>query len=66
LLEVNNEMFIEVNPIPVKSAMAYYGFCTNEMRLPLTVIEPQHELVLHNALAKIKKGGKHETNNRRG
>ncbi len=36
-------LFCEVNPIPVKAAMAAMGFCKNYVRLPLTPMEPEHE-----------------------
>jgi 4-hydroxy-tetrahydrodipicolinate synthase len=36
-------LFCEVNPIPVKAAMAALGFCDNYLRLPLTPMEPEHE-----------------------
>lgn len=32
-------LFCEVNPIPVKAAMAAMGFCENYLRLPLTAME---------------------------
>lgn len=35
-------LFCEVNPIPVKAAMAKMGFCENTLRLPLTPMEEQH------------------------
>lgn len=33
--ELFSKLFIEVNPIPIKSAMDYLGLCRAEMRLPL-------------------------------
>ena len=33
-------LFSEVNPIPVKAAMAEMGFCKDYLRLPLTTMEP--------------------------
>ncbi len=42
-LPLINALFCEVNPIPVKAAMAAMGFCENELRLPLTAMEPEHE-----------------------
>ena len=39
-------LFSEVNPIPVKVAMAEMGFCRNILRLPLTQMEPKHAEVL--------------------
>ena len=43
LLPFINALFCEVNPIPVKAAMAAMGFCENSVRLPLTVMEAEHE-----------------------
>ncbi len=45
-LPLINALFSEVNPIPVKAAMAAMGFCENYVRLPLTTMEPEHEAVL--------------------
>lgn len=36
-------LFSEVNPIPVKSAMAKMGFCKNYLRLPLVPMDKQKE-----------------------
>lgn len=46
LLPLVNALFSEVNPIPVKAAMAAMGLCENILRLPLTRMEPEHEAVL--------------------
>lgn len=37
-----DQLFIEVNPIPVKKAMELLGYCKNYIRLPLTEMEEQH------------------------
>ncbi len=42
LLPLINALFSEVNPIPVKAAMAAMGFCENYVRLPLTPMEDVH------------------------
>lgn len=42
-LPLINSLFCEVNPIPAKAAMAAMGFGENYLRLPLTVMEPEHE-----------------------
>ncbi len=42
-LALTNALFSEVNPIPVKAAMAAMGFCENYLRLPLTPMEEAHE-----------------------
>lgn len=52
LLPLVNALFSEVNPIPVKAAVAAMGYCENYLRLPLTPIEKEHEDVL---LALMKK-----------
>ena len=46
LLPLINALFSEVNPIPVKAAMAAMGWCENYVRLPLTPIEDAHWQVL--------------------
>lgn len=46
LLPLINALFCEVNPIPVKAAVAAMGYCENYLRLPLTPIEPEHEAKL--------------------
>ena len=38
-LELINALFCDVNPIPVKAAMAKLGYCDEEMRLPLCPME---------------------------
>ena len=39
LLPLTNALFSEVNPIPVKAAMAKMGYCENYLRLPLTTMD---------------------------
>ena len=36
-------LFSEVNPIPVKAAMAAMGFCENTLRLPLTPMDEEKQ-----------------------
>lgn len=38
-LKLINALFCEVNPVPVKTAMAALGLCSEEMRLPLCEME---------------------------
>lgn len=38
-LRLINAMFMQVNPIPVKTAMAKMGYCDNEFRMPLCPME---------------------------
>lgn len=41
LLPLINALFSQVNPIPVKAAMAAMGWCENYLRLPLTPMEEE-------------------------
>lgn len=54
LLPLINALFSEVNPIPVKAAMAKMGFCEDYLRLPLTPMEDGNREVL---FALMKKAG---------
>ena len=40
-LPLTNGLFMQVNPIPVKTAMAKMGFCTTEMRMPLCEMDEE-------------------------
>lgn len=53
LLPLIQALFAEVNPIPVKAAMADLGWCSDEIRLPLTVIEPEHREALRERMAEL-------------
>lgn len=46
LLPLINALFSDVNPIPVKAAMAHMGFCDNYLRLPLVELAKDKEEVL--------------------
>src|SRR5450631_111852 len=35
MLKINNAMFVESNPVPVKTALGLMGKCSDEVRLPL-------------------------------
>ncbi|MCB5250470.1 MAG: 4-hydroxy-tetrahydrodipicolinate synthase [Candidatus Cloacimonadales bacterium] len=50
LLELNQNMFIETNPIPVKNALSMMGLISNELRLPLCDLEPQNFIKLEKCL----------------
>ncbi len=50
LLDLIDALFIEVNPIPVKTAMALLGYCIPEIRLPLCEMEEKNLAVLRAAL----------------
>jgi len=46
MFDLIKALFCEVNPIPVKAAMAAMGYCEDYVRLPLTVMEDAHKQVL--------------------
>ncbi len=50
LLPLMKAVFAESNPIPVKAAMAELGFCSPELRLPLTPAKPETLEKLRNAM----------------
>ncbi len=52
LLPLINALFCEVNPIPVKSAMAMMGYCDEFVRSPLTVMEDTHRAMLIDEMKK--------------
>ena len=51
LIPLINALFCEVNPIPVKAAMAAMGYCEDYLRLPLTKMEEGHKAVLLKLMA---------------
>ena len=51
LIPLINALFCEVNPIPVKAAMAAMGFCEDYLRLPLTCMEEGHKANLLKLMA---------------
>ncbi len=53
-LKLINALFCEVNPVPVKTAMAEMGFCDIDMRLPLCEMEDANKARL---LAAMKEQG---------
>ena len=52
-LKFINSLFCEVNPVPVKTAMAALGYCTEEMRLPLCEMEDANREKLMNAMREL-------------
>ena len=52
-LKLTNALFSEVNPIPVKAAMAAMGFCENYLRLPLVPMEEAHQAVLLDCMRNV-------------
>ena len=49
-IELINALFIEVNPIPVKSALNMLGYNFGIPRLPLVELSDKNKLILENAL----------------
>jgi len=52
LRDCHRDLFIEANPIPVKWALYRMGLIEQGVRLPLTVLSPQHHATLEAALRK--------------
>jgi len=50
LLPLIKAMFLETNPIPVKTAMQMMGLCSGELRLPLCPLSDDHRTALKQAL----------------
>ncbi len=51
-MDLFTALFWEVNPIPVKTAMAMTGLCSGEMRLPLVPMGEAHKAAMAEVLAK--------------
>ena len=49
-LKLMNDLFIEVNPIPVKAAMNLMGLNVGPMRLPLCEMSPEHTAALRKTM----------------
>jgi 4-hydroxy-tetrahydrodipicolinate synthase len=54
LAEINRVLFIETNPIPIKTALALMKKIEDEIRLPLVSMSPSHLEELKLVLAKYK------------
>lgn len=52
MLELNDTLFIEVNPVPLKTALAMMSLCEAQWRLPLGPMLPENEAKLKTTLAK--------------
>lgn len=50
LLHLIKNLFVEVNPIPVKAACSLMGYCTDEIRLPLCEPEESHLKALRDSM----------------
>lgn len=51
MLPLIQALFCEVNPIPVKAAMAMIGYDCGNCRMPLTSLSPEHELLIKRILS---------------
>lgn len=51
LLPINDAVFLEINPVPVKTVLGWMGKCSPEVRLPLAPLSPTNEAKLR-AIAK--------------
>ena len=52
--ETNNALFCEVNPVPVKAMLAQMGFIQNAVRMPLVLLNEEHEKLIATLAEKIK------------
>jgi 4-hydroxy-tetrahydrodipicolinate synthase len=50
LLPLCRAMFLETNPIPVKAGMEMLGYCSSEVRLPLTPLSVGNRDILKNTM----------------
>jgi len=55
LLPLMKNLFCETNPLPIKYAMSYLGFCENELRLPLCECSETTKKIVKATLQKIGK-----------
>lgn len=59
LLRLFADLFIEVNPVPVKAAMAMMGTTEEVYRLPLCELLPEHRLQLEKTMRDLHLVGSH-------
>jgi 4-hydroxy-tetrahydrodipicolinate synthase len=50
LMPLFRDLFLEINPIPVKAALAMMGVCGDEIRMPLTKITEKNRAILERTL----------------
>src|SRR6185295_19080601 len=50
LMPLFRDLFLEINPIPVKAAFAMMGQCSDEIRLPLTKLTEKNRAILERTL----------------
>lgn len=52
LLPLNDAIFLEINPVPVKTVLGWLGKCSPEVRLPLAPLTPHNEARLREIAAR--------------
>lgn len=52
-IDLIKDLFIEINPVPVKAAAAMMGLCKNILRLPLTPANTNTEVILKEKLREL-------------
>lgn len=52
-IDLIKDLFIEVNPVPVKAAAGMMGLCQNRLRLPLTPANSNTEAILEEKLKEL-------------
>jgi len=53
LMPLHRDLFLETNPIPVKTALAMMGKCREEFRLPLCEMSSEHRQTLETTLGQF-------------
>ena len=52
-LPLCNALFIEVNPVPVKTAMSWLGMCDEEFRLPMCEMDDSNSKKLRKVMTEL-------------
>ena len=55
LKKINKLLFVETNPIPIKYALAKNNLIKNELRLPLTQLDPKYYKKINEEIKRLKK-----------
>ena len=55
LIPMTNALFCDVNPVPIKYCMSLAGFCSPEVRLPLSLPKSDSAKLIQDAYEKYKK-----------
>lgn len=54
LYDLHKWLYVEGNPVGIKSAMKILGFCTNEVRLPLHALSSENYIYLRKEMERIQ------------